>query len=422
MHLHLALDSLPDHVVQAAAKQPGTRLAKAALNQAGELRESLVFGHHLVQAVPRTLANGVQESAQLAHTLWKGGEEAQQFKQALKDGAHMLIHDRDQAAQLLGQLVTNKQARIDQLLEQGQHQAAAQEISDLYISSALAATPGVGVAWVSGHLALTSARAAKVLAQTAQLQKVQAAMLRNNASFTKTVRTGTGVVAAGAVGMAAIDQEPIHLYYDRRSHHIPAALYGAPHNVKAVTLKFGHFSASAWAGVNVTVGNPIGTAEMRRAGKGARAQNQVVNEQHQTALLLGGGVHFGPKNASARRSRMLQLGNFTTTARADPKQANATPDRLSTQADFSWLYFNGTDALTLGPAEIKSRKTEKGKHLAAGLSGKGGRAGQADSRQSKYKTPGGATAFGQDPLSAYPPNIVFRPFGGRPHETAGAKK
>ncbi|HRK57536.1 MAG TPA: hypothetical protein PLQ67_08450, partial [Burkholderiaceae bacterium] len=299
MHLHLALDSVP------AAKQPGTRLADAALSQAAQLRESLVFTRHLAQAVPRTITKGATESADLARLLWQGGEEAQQFKQALREGAQLLVHERDQAANVLGQFVADKQAHIDTLLAQGQHEAAAQEISDLYISSALAATPGVGVAWVSGYLALTSARAAKALAQTAQLQKVQAAMMRNKASFTKTVRTGTGVVAAGAVGMAAIDQEPIHLYYDRRSHHIPAALYGAPPNVKAVTLKFGHFSASAWAGVNVTVGNPIGTAEMRRAGKGGKAQNQVVNEQHQTALLLGGGVHFGPKNASARRSRML---------------------------------------------------------------------------------------------------------------------
>lgn len=418
-----ALDEGPHMPSRITPGQPRGEVAQEIFEYAQTLRKDLVYARHLAQAAPQVIQQGLAKTVAPVHTLLRGGPQAQQLVQDMKTGVHLLFNDFDRVATAVGHAVAQEQDHIATLKLNGQLDEAAQRELDLGLSTLAMAMPGVGALWASGRVALATGQVARVVGQLPKVQgsvhQVIAKASRHKAGFIKSVKAGTLVAAAGAVGSAALSDDAVKIYFDRRSHQIPATLYGAPRDVKALTVKVGPMSASFWGGTNVTVGNPIGTAEVRRAGKRKRVQNQVVNEQHQTGLLLGAGLHFGTNHASAYGSRMLQLFNVTTTGRADPTPESKSLTRLATQADVSWIYWNSTDALALGPIALKGRKTKKGKHAAGALSNDGrGRLGAADERQSKYKTANTNPAFGKPALESYAPSMTFNPLGGLTRKAA----
>lgn len=423
MRLHLALDEHQRLRPAVASGTPQGPVAQALYEHAQTLRDDLVYARHLVQETPAAIERAARAVLEPVQTLLAGGPQAQALAQDIKTGVRLLFNDFDAVAATLGQAIAREQDEITRLKERGQLNEAAQRELDLIVNALALAAPGVGLLWGSGRAALAAGQVARVVAQTpraqASLDRLAHAALRTRAGFKKSVKVGTAVTAATVVGISGYQGEAIKVYYDRRSAPrsgtqtpIPTLLYGAPRDVHAVTVKMGPLTASLWGGTGVTVGNPIGTAEARRAGKRRRAQNQVVNEQHHSAVVLGGGVRFGNESFAPYASRMVQLFNTTTTARADPKAERHGPTRLATQADMSWMYWNSTDALAVGPIALKSRKTKKGKSAGGTVANDGRRGwGASDARESKYLTGSANPAFGQSPWANIRPVLTLDPVG-----------
>lgn len=372
--------------------RPRGEVAQMIYDEASVLREDMVYGRHLVEAIPDTVQRNIDRVIEPAKILWQGGPRAQQLIQDVKYEASLFWDDLlNDGGTKTRAVLSSELDRIEALKQENKLSEAAALELEHHLKTAIVAAPVVGALWGIGAGVLAGGAALyqnglilrNGLSKLEKIKKVVASKIKTD--FSTTLKAGAIFTALGTAAATAYEGKPLNVYYHSNENRRGiSSMLGAPAGVKDISITFGPHKASVWWGQNVTVGTGLPEWRRTETKRKKSKNNHGVSEQHKSMFVIGGGAHFGGDYNAAWYSRTAQFGNSTLTIRNDPDKELGR--HSAAQGDFSFLYSSTTSGIAAGPLFIGRRNTNKGKHFQATASENRSGVGGVGSKGSNYGT------------------------------------